>query len=111
MNRTNVELRKFDPYWLMIRIQYMTPSIVLVQYDFNEFMSNLSCIINPQHRKENTREYQTTLNFMYIKFYVDDTLTWNVFKAFENMNNKEWFALKMEVVEFYIYDIIKAAYE
>ena len=41
---------------------------------------------------------------MYLKFHVNDTLTWNVFKAFENINNAGWFALKMVIVEFYIYN-------
>ena len=72
----------------------MTPNVVFVQYDFNEFISNSTCIINPRRRKENTREYQTTLNFMYVKFHVNDTLTWNVFKAFQSIRNTEWFTLK-----------------
>ena len=72
----------------------MTPSVVFIQYDCNEFISNSTCFINPQRRKENARENQTTLNFMYIKFHVNDTLTWNVFKAFENISSTEWFAIK-----------------
>ena len=92
-NHTNVKLRKFNPYLAMIWIYivlHMTPNVVFVQYDFNEFISNSTCIINPRRRKENTREYQTTLNFMYVKFHVNDTLTWNVFKAFGNINNAGW---------------------
>ena len=91
-NRTNVKLRKFNPYLLMIWMLDMTPSVVFIQYDCNEFISNSTFIINPQRRKENARENQTTLNFMYIKFHVNDTLTWNVFKALENISITEWFA-------------------